>query len=353
MSCKFSFPRKYIQLSSSSKGVLARVVTHNKTNYSVMTEKCDLLAELSGKLRHETTNPVNLPVVGDYVIIDQDDNENIITIIEQVLPRKSLISRKAAGTGNKSQAIAANVDTIFICMSLNKDFNPRRIERYLSIAWDSGAKPVIILTKSDLANDIKDKLSQIEQIAIGVEIAITTNIDCESYKNLLKYLDSNQTVAFVGSSGAGKSTLINQLLGKDIIMTQNIDENDKGKHTTSSRHLYIIPNHGAVIDTPGMREIGLETANLETTFDDIFELAKQCKFNNCTHKSEPGCAVIEAINHREITKDRLASFNKLQKEISYSNLNSKQLEQEKTKNMFKDFGGIKNAKKFIKSKSKN
>lgn len=348
-----TFPHQIQSLTAELHGFPARVVTQNKTNYSVMTENRELQAKISGKFRHETKNPISLPVVGDYVIIDKPGNDDGITFINSVLPRKSLIVRKAAGTGNQSQAIVANIDTIFICTSLNKDFNQRRIERYLSIAWDSGATPVIILTKSDLTDNISDILSQIEQIAIGVDIITTTNNDNESYKNLLKYISTDQTVAFVGSSGVGKSTLINLLLGKETIRTQDIDENDKGKHTTSSRQLYIIPGFGAVIDTPGMREIGLDTANLDTTFDDIHEIAKKCKFSNCTHKSEPGCAIIKAINNGEVAEDRLASFNKLQKEISYKDLDSKQLEKEKTKTMFKDFGGINNAKKFIKSKKKS
>ena len=186
-----------------------------------------------------------------------------------------------------------------------------------------------------------------------VDVITTSSLEIDSYKKLLEYIKTGQTVAFVGSSGVGKSTLINRLLGKEVLKTDEIRKDDRGRHITSRRELILIPTGGAVIDTPGMREIGLEIANVHKTFDEIDKLAINCKFNDCKHENEPGCAVMEAINNGLISKERLSSYKKLQKEVSYSGLNSKQIEKEKIKIMFNEFDGIKNAKKFVKYKKVN
>ncbi len=237
-------------------------------------------------------------------------------------------------------------------MSLNNDFNLRRFERYLAIAWDSGAKPVIVLTKSDLCEELSIKLSEIREVAVGVDIIVTSSIKDDEYKPILKYITAGQTVAFIGSSGVGKSSLINCLLGEDIIGTREIRKDDKGKHTTTRRELLVIPSGGAVIDTPGMRELGVESINLAKAFSDIDELASRCKFNDCQHEKEPGCEVRRAIAEGLITKERLISYNKLKREAKYDGLNSKEIEKEKIDNMYLSFDGIKNARKYIKSKSK-
>ncbi len=347
------FSEKYIQEASHYKDLfLGRVVAQYKDLYKVAAENSELIAEISGKLRYSSEELSDYPSVGDFVMIDRDSNLSGNAIIHHILTRKSAFIRRAAGTANNVQVVAANIDTVFICMSLNNDFNLRRLERYLAIAWDSGAIPVIVLTKSDLCYDMPAKLAEIRETAMGVDLIITSSMTQDGYKTILKYITAGQTVAFIGSSGVGKSTLINRLLGENLIETREIRKDDKGRHTTTSRELMLIPTGGAVIDTPGMRELGVESVDLAKTFTEIDELASRCKFGDCQHESEPGCAVLKAITEGFITEDRLISYKKLKKEAKYEGLNSKQIEKEKINEMFSDFGGMKNARDFIKSKSK-
>jgi ribosome biogenesis GTPase / thiamine phosphate phosphatase len=329
---------------------LGRVISQYNNYYKIATNDNELLAEVSGKFRYETTSVSNFPVVGDYVLLDRENDKNGYAIIHTLLDRFSLLSRKIAGNEHDIQGIAANIDKIFICMSLNNDYNLRRLERYLTISWESGAKPIIVLTKSDLCEDINNKLSEIEQIALGVDVVVTSNKNLNDYFPLLKYIKSGITIAFVGSSGVGKSTLINQLMGSELIDTNEISKTEKGKHTTTRKDLYLIPSGGIVIDTPGMREIGIEGSDISQTFIDIEELTKQCKFNNCKHENEPNCAVRKAIDESIISEERFINYQKLKKESEYEGLNSKQIDKKKTKEMYSEFGGIKNAKKFLKSK---
>ena len=329
---------------------MGRVIAQYNELYRVATDESEVLAEISGKLRYCSDELSDYPAVGDFVMIDRKDEIHGNAIIHQILTRKSAFIRKAAGKTHDVQVVAANIDTVFICMSLNNDFNLRRIERYLSIAWDSGATPVVVLTKSDLCADLPAKLAEIEKIAIGVDVVVTSSMTCDGYGSIIKYITPGQTVAFIGSSGVGKSTLINRILGKDLIETKEIRKDDKGRHSTTRRELFITPTGGAVIDTPGMREIGLESARLSKTFADIDELAAQCRFNDCQHENEPGCLVRNAIEDGVISEERLQSYKKLKKEAKYEGLNSKQIEKEKISEMFSEFGGMKNARDFIKSK---
>ncbi|OJF94173.1 ribosome small subunit-dependent GTPase A [Alkalibacterium sp. 20] len=326
---------------------IGRVISQSKDVYKVATENVDLLAQISGKFRYDVVDSSDYPAVGDFVMLDRNEDASGNAIIHKVLTRKSAFIRKASGTSHDEQIIAANIDTVFICMSLNKDFNLRRIERYLGITWDSGATPVIVLTKADLCDNLKQKLLKLETVTCGVDVLVTSSVDVDGHSSVQKYFGVGKTVAFLGSSGVGKSTLINKLTGKNTIKTNELRNDDKGRHTTTRREIIILPNGGVVIDTPGMREIGLESANLSRTFSDIDTLAAECKFNDCSHMSEPGCAVKKAIREGELTEERFASYLKLKKEAKYEGLNAKQIETEKLNEMFKEVGGMKKARKFI------
>lgn len=298
---------------------VARVLSQEKGLYRIVTEKGEKPAEISGKFRYNTQILSDFPAVGDFVMMDwneQGDNG----IIHYILPRKSSFIRKAAGNAQNEQVVAANIDTIFLCMSLNNDFNLRRLERYLSIGWDSGATPVIVLTKSDLCENLEDKLLEIASVAIGVELLVTTATEKDGYKELEPFLEKGKTVAFIGSSGVGKSTLINCLLGKERLDTNGLRNDDKGRHTTIRRELFMLPSGGLVIDTPGMREFGMwdNQEGIDRTFSDIEELAEQCRFRNCTHLGEPGCAVQRALKQGKLTIERWQSYRKLKAESAYA-----------------------------------
>jgi ribosome biogenesis GTPase len=211
------FSERFLQEATLYEGLyLGRVVSQYKDFYKVATDKAEVLAEVSGKLRYSSDELSDYPAVGDFVMLDRQDEAHGKAIIHQILTRRSMFVRKAAGTSNDVQVVAANIDTVFICMSLNNDFNLRRLERYLSIAWDSGATPVVVLTKSDLCADLPARLEEINQVAVGADIVVTSSMTEDGYTAIQKYLAPGLTVAFMGSSGVGKSTLINRLLGGDV-----------------------------------------------------------------------------------------------------------------------------------------
>ena len=327
---------------------VARVTEQHRELYKVVTKKGFLPAQITGKMNYQIADLTDFPAVGDWVMITRTENQ---ALIHQVVSRHSVLTREISGSSKHSQIIASNMDVVFICMSLNDNFNVHRVERYLTIAWESGALPVVVLTKSDLCDDLADKLQQLENVCLGVDSIVCSVKEQTGYEELLSFTTGIRTVAFVGSSGVGKSTLINWLLGEEKLATNNIREfDDKGRHTTTARELLLLPHGGIVIDTPGMRELQVNVGNLSKTFTDIDQLAANCKFRDCTHHNEPGCAVRHAIEKGELDSDRLTSYFKLQRELAYDGMNARQMENDKIKRMF---GGRKQMKQMRRHFSKD
>jgi ribosome biogenesis GTPase / thiamine phosphate phosphatase len=292
---------------------IGRVVAVERDRYLVQTEQGEIPAVCSGRFVYITTRPDDFPTVGDWV---QLHIMNDLGVIDHVFERKSSFFRKIAGTTSERQLIGANVDVIAICMSVNEDFNPRRLERYLSAIWSSRATPLILLTKTDLTDQLELFIAQTRVVAPGVEILGISNQN-DGYQELDRLLEPGRTYAFVGSSGVGKTTLVNHLRDASLLKTQAIGWSDRGRHTTTSRHLYQTPSGALVIDNPGMREFQLDDADLVTTFQDIESLSEGCRFKNCKHKLEPGCAVIAAIEQGELPMERLLSYRKMEKENAH------------------------------------
>lgn len=331
---------------------LARVCEQHRDLYKVVCEQGELLAGVSGKMLHAAGKATDFPAVGDWVMIDRMDGVDGNAVIGHILSRKSVFVRKAAGTSRAAQIVAANIDTVFICMSLNDDFNLRRLERYLSVAWDSMAAPVIVLTKADLCGDLPQRLTETASVSAGADVIVCSSMEENGYQSVNAYIKEGRTVAFIGSSGVGKSTLINRLMGKDILATKAVrEDDDKGRHATTHRQLLLLPGGGIVIDTPGMRELQLCSGNLEKAFEDIEELAQNCKYKDCTHTKEPHCAVKKAIDDGALSRKRFENYLKLQRETAYEGLNSRQLEQEKINRMFGSKSKMKELMREVKEKT--
>lgn len=342
---------RLIQESLKYKNLkIGRISSQYKDLYKVITENGEFTAEVSGKFRYEARQLSDYPAVGDFVMLDRADDSEGHIIIHHVLSRSTAFERKAAGTSHDVQVVATNMDTVFICMALNNDYNLRRLERYLSIAWDSGATPVVVLTKSDLCEDVQARFDEVSAVAIGVEVLVTTGLSEDGFLRIKEYMESGKTFAFIGSSGVGKSTLINRLIGTNVMMTNGLRNDDKGRHTTTRRELLMLPEGGVIIDTPGMRELGIESADLSRSFSDIDSLALSCKFADCSHQKEPQCAVQQAIMEGQLSAQRLESYIKLMKEAKYAGLNSRQIEAEKILTIFGGAKGIKSVKNYAKSK---
>ncbi|MBN1348445.1 ribosome small subunit-dependent GTPase A [candidate division KSB1 bacterium] len=297
----------------------ARVAREEKERYLVYSEFGELAAEISGKMLYQSQSISDFPAVGDWVVINPLPAD-AAAIIHAVLPRKGSFSRKVAGFKTEEQVVAANIDTVFLVSGLDGDYNPRRIERYLSVAWDSGANPVILLNKIDLCSEIDARVSEIEAIAFGVPIHPVSALEKRGLESLDQYLKTGKTAALVGSSGVGKSSIINSLLGIDRQFVKTVREDDsRGRHATTRRELILLPRGGLIVDNPGMRELQLWTSeeSLQETFEDIEELAAQCRFRDCQHQNEPDCAVRQAIENGVLERKRFNNYIKLQKELRF------------------------------------
>jgi len=297
----------------------ARVVREHGQSYQVLSERGELSARVAGRLLRGTPMSSDLPVVGDWVAIQARPDEGKGTI-HAILPRKSRFSRKVTRSKSEEQIVAANVDTVFLMSGLDADFNTRRIERYLALAWDSGADPVIVLNKTDVCADVERCVAEVESVAFGVPIHPVSAKEMRGLDALRRYLLPGQTIALLGSSGVGKSTLLNRLLGAERQATASVRESDcKGRHVTSHRELVLLPGGGMIIDNPGMRELQMWAHEevLAGTFQDVEELAARCRFSDCLHDSEPGCAIREALANRVLDPARLRSYHRLQREIRH------------------------------------
>jgi ribosome biogenesis GTPase / thiamine phosphate phosphatase len=297
----------------------ARVAAQHRGAYVLFSELGELRAETAGRLEHDAAGAGDLPAVGDWVAVAARPAEHAATI-RHVLTRRTSFSRKVALHATEEQVLAANVDAVFLVMSLNEDYNLRRLERYVATAWESGAQPVILLTKTDLCPDWPLRVLEVESIAYGVPVHPVSALSGDGIETVRSYLAPGRTIALLGSSGVGKSTLVNTLAGEELLATAAIREDDgEGRHTTRHRQLVLLPGGGLVIDTPGLRELRLwdVAEGVSTTFADVEELAASCRFNDCAHRSEPGCAVQAALANGTLQFGRWAGYKKLQRELAH------------------------------------
>jgi ribosome biogenesis GTPase / thiamine phosphate phosphatase len=288
-----------------------RVTAQHRGAWEVATEAGESLADVTGRLRHEA-DPGELPVVGDWVGLRDG-------LIEVVLPRRSKFSRKTPWTAISEQVLVANVDVAFLVMGLDeRDYNVRRLERYLTTAWEGGANPVIVLNKADLATDLEGQLAETESIAFGVPVHPVSAETGDGVEELRRHLAGNRTVVLLGSSGVGKSSLINRLLGEEHFRIGDVRADGRGRHTTTHRELVAVPGGGVIIDTPGLRELQLwETDDgLDQAFVDVAELIAQCRFSDCQHRTEPGCAIKAGLADGSLPVERWESYQKLQRELA-------------------------------------
>ncbi len=317
----------------------ARVIEEQRDGYTVVCTSGETRAYAAGRLRHHADGKEALPAVGDWVAIGPVTKGGR-TVIHAVLPRRTALVRKEAGRTATAQVIATNVDIAFLVTSLNSDLEPRRLERYLAAIWDSGAQPVLVLNKADLCEDPQAVLDEIGPVALGVPVVVVSALHGQGAEQLEAHLAPGSTVLLVGSSGVGKSTLVNRLAGESLQYVHVIRERDeRGQHTTTARRLLRLPSGALLVDTPGMRELALWDADegLDEAFDDLTTLFTQCRFTDCGHGNEPGCAVQAAVEAGTLDPGRLGSWKKLQRELAHLRSKTNKREQAARKREFKTF----------------
>ena len=298
--------------------VPGRVAEEHRDRYAVVCAAGERTAEVTGRLRYAAASRLDFPAVGDWVALQE--NGDTLAVIHAVLPRRTLLLRKAAGEVTEAQVVAANLDLLFIVTDVDKDFNPRRLERYLTLARESGVRPLIVLNKADLNVRAADLVREVETVAGGASVLSVSAMDGNGFVELAAQIGEGTTVALIGSSGVGKSTIINRLLGEERLKTSGVRDSDgRGRHTTSWRELLLLPSGGLVIDTPGMREVQLwaDEESLDASFHDIEEIAAECRFTDCKHQSEPACAVRRALEDGTLPAERYESYRKLRREIRF------------------------------------
>jgi ribosome biogenesis GTPase len=296
-----------------------RIAGQDRERYDVLDGRGACVAEVAGRFRHEARGPEEYPAVGDWVAMRPREHDGPRTIVA-VLPRRTAFVRKQAGRETVAQVVAANVETVFVVTALDGDFNLRRVERYLATVWDGGATPVVVLNKADLAEDVTSRVAEVDAVAPGVDVVAVSATESWGLERLAPWLSPGHTVALLGSSGVGKSTLVNALRGDDRQRTGPVREWDsRGRHTTTRRELLSLPGGAWLIDTPGIKELQLwvDEGSVEQSFPDIAELAARCRFRDCRHREEPGCAVRTALAEGTLPQERFASWNKLQREAAW------------------------------------
>jgi ribosome biogenesis GTPase len=299
----------------------ARVAAEHRGGYEVWSRTSSGRAQLAGRLRLELDGAC-LPGVGDWVVLRDDPGPDRTAVIEGVLKRRTVFTRGAAGREHRAQVVAANVDVVFAVCGLDADFNLRRIERYLARIWASGAQPAVVLNKADICDDLASRVAEVESHCAGVPAYVTSALRCEGIETMRTSIHDGLTVALVGSSGAGKSTLVNALLGEERMSTGEVRARDgRGGHVTTHRQLVVLPGGGVLLDTPGMRELQLVDGDgLDSVFGDIAAFAAGCRYRDCRHDTEPGCAVKAAVESGELDADRLEHFRKLEREARANEL---------------------------------
>jgi ribosome biogenesis GTPase len=307
----------FIRENKLSEFTVGRVTQEHRERYIVSTGEDEYEAEITGNLRYTADSRADFPAVGDWVAMILSDSNS--AIIYKVLPRKSILERQAVGKTGEKQIISSNIDVALIIQSIDNNFNINRLERYLAICYASGIEPVLIISKIDLYSDaeIRSVMNNLETREKRIKTILLSNISMKGMDEIMEFLQKGKTYCVVGSSGVGKSTLINNLLKKNILKTGAISEStNKGKHVTSHRELFVLENGGIIIDTPGMKELGMieNSDGVRTTFEEIFNLSLSCKFPDCTHTMEAGCAILEALNYGSIDKETLENFRRIVRE---------------------------------------